>query len=202
MDIEDPRLKAPSVARNREAILAVLRDVLPSQGDVLEIASGSGEHAVFFAEHFPRLVFHPSDPDAAARRSIGAWGSSLGQANLRPPLPLDARSDDWPIAATDAVLCINMVHIAPWEATLGLFEGAAKILPRHAPLYLYGPYRRAGVETVRSNVDFDSWLKERDPGYGLRDIEAMTACASGNGFSGPEVVEMPANNLSVIFRRT
>jgi hypothetical protein len=199
--MEEARLTSPSVARNREPILEALRPVLPPQGVVLEIASGSGEHAAFFAEKFPNLVFWPSDPDAAARRSIATWGLSLGLANLRAPLALDAREDDWPIDAADAILCINMIHISPWSATEGLFKGAAKILPSNAPLYLYGPYRRRGVETAQSNVEFETWLKTKDPAFGLRDLEAVAGCASRNGFLEPAVIEMPANNLSVIFRR-
>ncbi len=199
--MEDARLKAPSVARNREPILAVLRQLLPPRGVVLEIASGSGEHAAFFAESLPHLVFYPSDPDAAARRSIAAWSQSLGLGNLRAPLALDAREDDWPIDAADAILCINMIHISPWSATEGLLKGAARILQSNAPLYLYGPYRRAGIETAPSNVEFDQWLKTKDPAFGLRDLEAVAACALHYRFRRPAVVEMPANNLSVIFRR-
>ncbi len=199
--MEDARLKAPSVARNRKPILAVLRQLLPPRGVVLEIASGSGEHAAFFAERLPHLVFYPSDPDAAARRSMAAWSHSLGLGNLRAPLALDAREDDWSIDAADAILCINMVHISPWSATEGLLKGAARILQSNAPLYLYGPYRRAGVETAPSNVDFDEWLKTTDPAFGLRDLEAVAACALHYGFRRPAVVEMPAHNLSVIFRR-
>lgn len=197
----DARLKSPSVARNRDLILDVLRPLLPPRGVVLEIASGSGEHAVFFAQNLPHLVFWPSDPDAAARRSIAAWGLSLGLSNLRAPLALDAREPDWPIGAADAILCINMVHISPWAATEGLFKGAANLLRSGAPLYLYGPYRRSGVETAPSNVDFETWLKSKDPAFGLRDLEEVSACASRNGFLDPAVVEMPANNLSVIFQR-
>lgn len=199
--MEEARLKSPSVARNREAILGVLRPLLPQQGVVLEIASGSGEHAAFLAENLPHLVFWPSDPDATARRSIAAWGLSLGLVNLRAPLALDAHDDNWPIDAADAILCINMLHIAPWSATEGLFKGAARILPSNAPLYLYGPYRRQGVETAPSNIEFETWLKTKDPVFGLRDLEAVADCASRNGFLDAAVIEMPANNISVIFRR-
>jgi SAM-dependent methyltransferase len=199
--MEEARLASPSVARNREPILEVLRPLLPQQGLVLEIASGSGEHAAYFAERAPHLVFCPSDPDAAARRSIAAWSLSLGLANLRAPLALDARADVWPLAAADAILCINMIHISPWSATEGLLKGAARLLPSNAPLYLYGPYRRTGVETAPSNLAFDAWLKAKDAAFGLRDLEAVTNCALRNGFSAPDVVEMPANNLSVIFHR-
>jgi len=199
--MEDARLTAPSVARNRGPILEVLRSILPPRGVVLEIASGSGEHAAFFARNLPHLVFYPSDPDAVARRSIAAWGAALGLANLRAPLALDAKQGDWPIADANAILCINMIHISSWAATEGLIAGAGKILASNAPLYLYGPYRRAGFETAPSNLDFDAWLKAKDPDFGLRDLEAVAACAARNGFSAPEIVEMPANNLSVIFRR-
>lgn len=199
--MEEARLKSPSVARNREPILKALRPFLPQQGVVLEIASGSGEHASFLAERLPYLVFCPSDPDAAARRSIAAWGLSLGLANLRTPLALDAREDDWPIDAADAILCINMIHISPWSATEGLFKGAARLLPSNAPLFLYGPYRRQGVETAPSNIEFEAWLKAKDPAFGLRDLEAVVGCALRNGFLEPAVIDMPANNLSVIFRR-
>jgi SAM-dependent methyltransferase len=199
--MEEARLKSPSVARNREPILEALRAVLPPQGVVLEIASGSGEHAAFFAENLPNLVFYPSDPDASARRSIESWRLSLGLANLRAALALDAREDDWPVDAVDAILCINMIHISPWSATEGLFKGAARILARNAPLYLYGPYKRQGVETAPSNIEFEAWLKTKDPAFGLRDLEAVAECALRNGFLEPAVIEMPANNLSVIFRR-
>ncbi|RTL87307.1 MAG: DUF938 domain-containing protein [Hyphomicrobiales bacterium] len=199
--MEDARLKAPSDARNREPILTVLRQLLPPRGVVLEIASGSGEHAAFFAESLPHLVFYPSDPDAAACRSIAAWSQSLGLGNFRAPLTLDAREVDWPIDAADAILCINMIHISPWSTTEGLLKGAARLLQSNAPLYLYGLYRRAGVETAPSNVDFDEWLKTKDPAFGLRDLEAVAACALHYGFRRPAVAEMPANNLSVIFRR-
>lgn len=199
--MEDARLKSPSVARNREPILEALRPFLPPRGLVLEIASGSGEHAAFLAENLTHLDFCPSDPDAAARRSIAAWGQSLGLANLRAPLALDAREEDWPIDAADAILCINMIHISPWSATEGLFKGAARIMASDAPLFLYGPYRRQSVETAPSNVEFEAWLKAKDPAFGLRDLEAVADCAARNGFLETAVIDMPANNLSVIFRR-
>lgn len=197
----DHRQQAPAATRNRDPILAVLRRVLPQTGTVLEIASGSGEHSVHFARALPGLVFQPSDPNPEARLSIAAWAADSGLANLRPPLALDAASPSWDVTAADAVLCINMIHISPWAATEGLIRGAAGILPPGGPLYLYGPYRRAGVVTAPSNEAFDQDLRRRDPAWGLRDLEAVAALAAAAGFSGPAVTAMPANNLSVVFRR-
>ncbi|HEX7792145.1 MAG TPA: DUF938 domain-containing protein, partial [Afipia sp.] len=173
----DRRLEYPATLRNRDAILEVLRDTLPASGLVLEIASGSGEHVVHFAKAFPGLTFQPSDPEDAALQSIAAWAQDSGLTNLRPPLALDASSDHWPVTAANAVLCINMIHIAPWRATAGLFHGAAKLLRAGAPLYLYGPYRRADVVTAPSNEAFDASLKSRDGKWGLRDLEAVADLA-------------------------
>jgi len=197
----DHRQQAPAAARNRDPILAVLRGVLPRTGTVLEIASGTGEHSLHFARALPGLVFQPSDPNPEARRSIAAWVAESGLVNLRPPLALDAAAPSWPVIAADAVLCINMIHISPWAATEGLMRGAASILPPGGPLYLYGPYRRAGVATAPSNEAFDRDLRQRDTAWGLRDLEAVAALAAAAGFSGPIITEMPANNLSVVFRR-
>lgn len=197
----DRRLQYPATERNRDVILDVLRGVLPATGLVLEIASGSGEHAVHFARAFPDLTFQPSDPEDAALHSIGAWTQDTGAANILPPVRLDAASDRWPVAAADAILCINMIHISPWRATEGLFRGASKLLGKESPLYLYGPYRRAGVVTAPSNEAFDASLKSRNPEWGLRDLEAVAVLARDEGFSAPEIIEMPANNLSVVFRR-
>lgn len=197
----DHRRQAPSAARNRDPILAVLRDVLPPAGTVLEIASGTGEHSVHFAQALPGLTFQPSDPNPDARLSIAAWVADSGLANLHPPLDLDVTSPAWPVRAADAVLCINMIHISPWASTEGLMRGAASILPPGGPLYLYGPYRRAGVATAPSNEAFDRDLRQRNAAWGLRELEAVAEVAAAAGFSGPEVTEMPANNLSVVFRR-
>ncbi|WP_395677007.1 DUF938 domain-containing protein [Inquilinus sp.] len=197
----DHRQQAPAAARNRDPILAVLRGVLPQAGTVLEIASGSGEHIMHFAAAMPGLVFQPSDPNPEARSSIAAWAADSGLANLRPPLALDAAAPPWPVTTVDAILCINMIHISPWAATEGLVRGAAVLLPPGGPLYLYGPYRRAGVATAPSNEAFDRDLRGRNPAWGLRDLEAVAALAAAAGFSGPAVTEMPANNLSVVFRR-
>lgn len=193
--------EAPAAARNRQPILEVLRTRLPDRGLVLEVASGTGEHAVHFAAALPGLVFQPSDPDAAARASIDAWGTDSGLPNLRPALALDASAAGWPIAAADAVLCCNMIHISPWASTVGLVGGAARVLPSGGLLYLYGPYRRGGRHTAPSNEAFDADLRRRNPAWGVRDLEAVAALATDAGFDPPEVVEMPANNLSVVFRR-
>lgn len=190
---------APATLRNRDPILAVLREALPGSGLVLEVASGTGEHVRHFAEALPALSFQPSDPDAAARASIAAWCAGL--PNVLPPLALDAAATDWPIARAEALLCINMVHISPWAATLGLFAGAARLLPEGGPLYLYGPYRRADVPTAPSNEAFDESLKARNPAWGLRRLEDVHAVADAAGFAFDRLVEMPANNLSVLFRR-
>jgi SAM-dependent methyltransferase len=193
---------APATARNRQPILDVLRPRLPAQGIVLEIASGSGEHIVHFAEALPGLVFQPSDPSDDARASIDDWVLTQGLGNVRAALALDAAGDVWPIDRADAVLCCNMIHIAPWEAAVGLIAGAAHVLPPGGTLYLYGPYRREGRHTAPSNEAFDRDLRQRDPAWGVRDLEAVASLAEDRGFGPPEVIDMPANNLSLIFKRT
>ena len=198
----DPRRHSPAIARNRDVILAVLKPHLPPHGLVLEIASGSGEHAMHFAASNPGLVFQPTDPAPASIASIDAWRAALGPKNVRPALVLDATSPDWPIASADAVLCINMIHIAPWSATEGLFRGAARVLLDNGLLYTYGPYRRAGRHTSPSNERFDTELREQNPAWGVRDLEAVVTLAIASGFTPPIIEQMPANNLSLIFRRT
>jgi hypothetical protein len=195
----DARRSAAATQRNREPILAVLRRVLPPAGVVLEIASGTGEHAASFALALPALRWQPSDPDAEARASIAAWCAGL--ANVAPPLALDASADAWPIERADAIVCINMVHIAPWAACEGLLRGAARVLPGGGPLYLYGPYHVGGVPTAPSNAAFDADLRWRNPAWGVRDLEAVVAAAAAGGLRFVERVAMPANNLSVVFRR-
>jgi len=190
---------APAAVRNREPITAVLTEELPAKGLALEVASGTGEHAVHFARTYPHLQWQPSDPDSDAQESIAAWREEAGLANLLAPILLDASASPWPIARADAVLCINMVHISPWEATLGLVAGAARILPRGAPLILYGPFLRADVPLAPSNAAFDESLRSRDPRWGLRSVEAVRDAALG--FTLDRVVEMPANNLTLVFRR-
>ncbi|MPT47546.1 MAG: DUF938 domain-containing protein [Sphingobium sp.] len=201
-DDGDARRHAPAALRNRDAISQVLARELPASGLVLEIASGSGEHALHFAKSFPALDWHPSDPDPAARASIAAWMEDDRPQNLRLPLDCDAMaSDAWPIEHADAVLCINMVHISPWEATLGLFHGAARLLKAAAPLILYGPYSEDDVETAESNLTFDAWLRARDDRFGLRRAEDVDAVASGYGFTRTARISMPANNLMLVYRR-
>lgn len=198
-DDSTERKYAPATLRNREPIAAVLQEELPATGKVLEVASGSGEHCAFFAELFPGHLWQPSDPDAGALRSIASWCAALD--NVLPPLALDAASPDWPVDAADAVLCINMAHISPWEATLGLVAGAGRLLAAGAPLILYGPWRREGVETAPSNEAFDASLKARDSRWGLRRVEDLDAAADARAFARTRLVEMPANNLMLIYRR-
>jgi hypothetical protein len=193
---------APATARNRQPILDVLRPRLPDDGLVLEVASGSGEHVAHFAAALPHLVFQPSDPNGAARASIDDWALTSGLANIRPAMALDAEAEAWPIERAAAVLCSNMIHIAPWSAAVGLIAGAARVLPADGPLYLYGPYRRAGRHTAPSNDAFDRDLRERNPAWGVRDLEAVTELAAAHGFEAPEIIDMPANNLSLVFRRS
>jgi len=197
----DHRRSAPHVARNAGPIADVLTQILPARGMVLELASGSGEHVVHFAREFPRLLWQPSDPEPAALRSIEAWRAESGLFNLLPPISLDARAADWPVPQTDAILCINMIHISPWAATAGLMRGAGRLLGDGAPLFLYGPYRRGGVETAPSNDAFDESLRARDPEWGLRTVEEVEAEAGKHGLQLDRIVEMPANNLSLVFRR-
>lgn len=197
----DHRRSAPHVARNAGPIADVLAQILPARGMVLELASGSGEHSLHFAREFPRLLWQPSDPEPAALRSIEAWRLESGLFNLLPAISLDARAADWPVPQTDAILCINMIHISPWAATAGLMRGAGRLLGEGAPLYLYGPYRRAGVETAPSNEAFDESLRARDPEWGLRSLEEVAAEAGKHGLLLDRIVEMPANNLSVVFRK-
>ena len=190
-----------SVARNRDPILAVLERVLPDAGLVLEIASGTGEHAIHFAAGMPTVTWQPSDPDPAMGDSIAGWAAEAGLENLRPPLTIDATAADWPVATADAVICINMVHIAPWDAAEGLMAGAGRVLSAGGILYMYGPYRVAGTHTAPSNAAFDADLRRRNPVWGVRDLNDITALAVRNGLGLVEIVDMPANNKSVLFRK-
>lgn len=198
-DAGDIRKHAPATLRNRDAIADVLARWLPPSGLVLEIASGSGEHCAYFAGVLPGHRWQPSDPDESARHSIAAWTSDVD--NVAPPLAIDAASPDWPIAAADAILCINMVHISPWSAATGLFDGASMLLPPGAPLILYGPFRRQGMATAPSNEAFDQSLRARDPHWGLRYVESITEVAEARGFTQDQLIDMPANNLILIYRR-
>jgi len=195
---DDPRLYAPAAARNRDVLLATIRTILPPAGLVLEIASGSGEHVAHFAAALPALSFQPTDPRPEARASIDAWNAGL--PNVRPAHALDVGAP-WAIDAADAVLCSNMIHVAPWSATEALIAGAARVLGRAAPLIVYGPFRRGGAHTAPSNADFDADLRAQDPAWGIRDLEAVAALAVQAGFAPPVAVPMPANNFTLVFRR-
>jgi SAM-dependent methyltransferase len=199
--VSDLRQSAPATGRNREPILAVLQRVLPASAAILEVAAGTGEHAAFFATARPDWRWTPSDPDAASRASAAAWCAGL--ANVDAPLDLDASAATWPVAdqSFDAIICINMIHISPWQATLGLMAGASRALKAGGVLYTYGPYRRDGAHTAPSNEAFELWLKERDARFGLRDVADVETVALAQGLALREVVEMPANNLSLVFAR-
>jgi hypothetical protein len=168
---------------------------------MLEIASGTGEHAVWFSTALPGVTWQPTDQDPEALRSIAAWRDTAGPLNLLAPLCLDAAADSWPVARSDAVVAINLVHIAPWTVTQGLIAGAARVLTPGGLLYLYGPFREGGVHTAASNAAFDADLQARDPSWGIRDLDEIAALAVRHGMMGPERIAMPANNLSVVFRR-
>ncbi|MFL6720855.1 MAG: DUF938 domain-containing protein [Sphingomonas sp.] len=195
------RRSAPAALRNREPIAEVLREWLPPSGLVLEIASGTGEHAAYFAERFPALEWQPSDihPDALA--SIAGWREAAAVPNLRPPLVIDARLAEWPVATADAVISINMVHISPWASALGLLDGAARVLGRGAPLILYGPWLKDDIEVAESNLAFDADLKRRDPQWGLRSVEEFDGAAQARGFALQACRSMPANNLMLLWSK-
>ena len=196
------RRSAPAALRNREPIAEVLAEWLPPSGLVLEIASGSGEHAIHFAERFPHLEWQPSDihPDALA--SIAGWRQEVGLPNLRAPLVIDAASPHWPIDRAGAVLSINMVHISPWASALGLLDGAVRILAPDAPLILYGPWLKDDIRTVESNLAFDADLKRRDTEWGLRRVEDFADAAEQRGLRLEATRAMPANNLMLLLRRS
>lgn len=195
----DARRRSPAAARNREPIAAVLADLLPSSGCVLEIASGTGEHIAHFAEAFPTLEWQPSDPEPSSLASIASWTSGL--TNVSTPVAIDATEPGWPVERADAIYCANMIHIAPWDAALGLMAGASAVLASGAPLILYGPYLRGDVATAPSNLDFDGSLKARDARWGLRSVEDVRAAADVRGLAFERLIEMPANNLMLVFRK-
>ena len=198
----DARRYAPSAARNRDPIREILIPKLPQQGLVLEIASGSGEHTAHLASASSvTLTFQPSDPEAENRASIDAWRAVCGLANIRPAVALDAASAIWPIVRADVIVCINMIHIAPWQAAEGLIRGAARTLNQGGYLYLYGPYRRDGQHTSPGNAAFDESLRAENSQWGIRDLEAVIALTTAAGLSAPEIISMPANNLSLFFHR-
>jgi SAM-dependent methyltransferase len=200
-ETSDPSRYRPHVPRNRDPILDVLRRVLPVHGLVLEIASGSGEHAAYFAKALPQLTWQPSDPQEEALASIAAHREDAGIANLLAPLQLDVTASSWPVQRADAVVCCNMIHIAPWAACEGLITGAARVLPVGGVLYLYGPYKIGGQHTAPSNQEFDSYLRGQNPAWGIRDLDEVTALARRHNLVLVETIAMPANNLSVIFTR-
>ena len=200
-DAQGGRRSAPAALRNRQPIAEVLREWLPENGLVVELASGTGEHAVYFAEHFPDLDWQPSDVHPDALQSIEAWRSAAALPNLLAPLAINAAAPDWPIDRAAAVLNINMVHISPWESALGLIGGAARVLASGSPLILYGPWLQAGVAPEPSNLAFDADLRRHDPAWGLRLVEDFAAAATPE-FDLACVRNMPANNLMLLFRRT
>jgi SAM-dependent methyltransferase len=192
---------SPAVARNRDPILAVLRRVLPDRGMVLEVASGTGEHAVHFAAGLPHLMWQPTDRDTDALRSISAYRTLVRLPNLLPALALDASARPWPVTEAAAIVAINMIHIAPWSAAEGLMAGAGRVLAPGSLLYLYGPFKEEGRHTAPSNAAFDASLRSRDRAWGVRDVGEVVDLANSNGLDLIERVAMPANNLSLVFRR-
>lgn len=197
----DQRRHAPAAERNKQPILDVLRRVLPASGTVLEVASGTGQHVAHFAAALPALTWQPSDRTDQEFASIVAWCASTGASNARPPLVLDVTREPWPLATVDAIFCANMIHIAPWQACLGLLRGAGRHLAPGAPLVLYGPFRIGGEHTAPSNAAFDADLRARDPAWGVRDLDEVARVAASHGLELEERVAMPANNLTVILRR-
>jgi SAM-dependent methyltransferase len=192
---------AQATERNREPLLAVLRDVLPASGTVLEVASGTGQHAVFFARAFPGLTWQPTDLEPESLQSIAAWRDEEALPNLLPPLPLDASSDAWPVSSADVILNVNMIHISPWACCQGLMRGAGRVLPPGGCLIMYGPYFVEGRETAPSNLAFDATLRGRNEAWGVRQLGAVTAEAARHGLERERVVDMPSNNLTLVFRK-
>jgi SAM-dependent methyltransferase len=193
---------APATQRNKAPILDVIRPLLAGGARVLEIASGSGEHAIFFAAELPGVIWQPSDRDPEGLASIEAHRAEAALPNLLAPVVLDASADAWPVDRADALVCINMIHIAPWSACEGLVRGAARVLGEGGVLFLYGPYRIGGALPAPSNVAFDEMLRARDPSHGVRELDEVTALAARHGFAREALVPMPANNHSVVFRKT
>jgi SAM-dependent methyltransferase len=197
----DARETAPSAERNKQPILEVLARVLPPRGLVLEIGSGTGQHVAHFAQALPALTFQPSEMDLERHASIEAWVAAGQLSNVKPPLAIDLRKHPWPVTAADAIVCINVIHISPWEATLALMAGAGRILPAGGVLVTYGPYRRDGAHTSPSNAAFDASLRARNPLWGVRDLDEVAQVAGHEGLALEEVVAMPANNFTVVWRK-
>jgi cyclopropane fatty-acyl-phospholipid synthase-like methyltransferase len=205
LTVTDLRRFAPAASRNREPILAVFRTRVPADARVLEIASGSGEHSIHLCTALPELDWQPSDPDPSSRRSIAAWIAHSGLANVRAPIDIDVRAHRWGVEERepfDAIVSINMIHIAPWECALALLDGTARLLREDGVLFLYGPFKRGGAHTAPSNAAFDERLRDENPQWGVRDLDEIVVQAATRGLHFMEAVEMPANNLSVVFRRT
>lgn len=198
----DLRQFATSAQRNRDVICDALAPHWPDEGTIVEIASGSGEHVIRFAAAAPHLRFQPSDPSAQARQSIDAWVEHEGLRNISAAANLDVTAPDWPVAEAAMIFCANMIHIAPWRATLGLMAGAGRTLRPGGMLWLYGPFIRDGVETVESNLEFDRWLRQKDPAFGIRHLREVSAIAAGEGLACTDLIEMPANNCLVRFDRS
>ena len=199
--LEAGRLVSPSAERNKGPIAEVLKQVLPDRGLVLEIGSGTGQHVVHFAREAPHLTWQPSECDAECLQSIALWLAAEGPANVLAPLRLDVGDQPWPIASAAAVVSLNMIHIAPWDAGMALIRGAAAVLGPGAMLFLYGPFRRGGEHTSPSNEAFDRQLRAQNPAWGVRDLEEVARYAAAHGFGPPEIHDMPANNLSVVLRK-
>jgi SAM-dependent methyltransferase len=199
--LADGLLESPAAERNKQPILDAIRSRLPVAGVVLEIASGTGQHVVHFARALPALTWQPTDADDELRAAAEPRILAAGLGNVRAPLRLDVLAPRWPLAAADAVVCINMIHISPWSATEALMAGAARLLRPGAPVFLYGPYTRDGCHTAPSNEAFDASLRARNPDWGVRDLGDVERCAEGQGFGLVEVTSMPANNLTVAFER-
>jgi len=197
----DQRQFSAACARNREPILRVLQANLPEKCDILEIASGTGEHGVFFADAQPKWTWRPSDIDPEALESIRAWIAELDLTNCATPLRLDVTSSAWPVNSVGAVFCANMIHIAPWSCTLALLDGAARVLAPGKFLITYGPYKLQGRHTAASNEAFDETLKSRDPEWGVRDLDQVVREALNRGLRCSEIIKMPANNFCVIYTR-
>lgn len=197
----DARETAPAPERNKQPILEVLARVLPPRGLVLEIGSGTGQHVAHFAEALPALVFQPSELDVERHASIEAWARAGRLSNVKRPLAFDVTKLPWPVTAADALICINVIHISPWEATLALMAGAGAILPAAGVLVTYGPYMRGGAHTSQSNAAFDASLRARNALWGLRDIDRVTEVAGHAGLALEEAVPMPANNFTLVWRK-
>jgi hypothetical protein len=195
------RLLSPSAERNKAPIAAILSQVLPAGGVVLEVSSGTGQHVIHFAKEMPHLIWQPSEREDDLLRSIEHWRTAEALANVRAPVRLDVMEWPWPVASAAAAVCLNMIHIAPWAAAEALIAGASKVADKGGTLFLYGPFRRGDRHTTPSNEAFDLQLRSQNPDWGVRDLEEVSAFAKARGFGPPAIHEMPANNLSVVFRK-